>query len=72
MAFESFGEFLAMGNHGFYVWLAYGLTFVVLAGLAWQSLAAHGHTRRELAAQKRRAAAAQVAANTPSASEVTA
>lgn len=69
MAFDSFAEFLAMGNHGFYVWLAYGLTFVVLGGLAWQSLAAHGQTRRELAAQRRRAAAAQLATGGPSTSE---
>ena len=54
MAFDSFGDFLAMGTHGFYVWLAYGLTFIVLAALAWQSVSAHGSLRRELAAQRRR------------------
>ena len=26
MEFESVSEFLAMGRHGFYVWLSYGLT----------------------------------------------
>ena len=31
MAFESFADFLAMGNHGLYVWLSYGLTAVVIA-----------------------------------------
>lgn len=30
MAFESFAEFLAMGKHGFYIWLSYGCTFVIL------------------------------------------
>jgi len=30
MAFNSIGEFLAMGGYGFYVWLAYGLTFIAL------------------------------------------
>lgn len=30
MYFSSFSEFLAMGNHGFYVWLAFGITFLVL------------------------------------------
>ena len=30
MAFNSIGEFLAMGGYGFYVWLAYGLTFLAL------------------------------------------
>lgn len=57
MAFRSFGDFLAMGDHGFYVWLAYGLTFFVMGGLAWHSLAAHSRTRRELAAQRTRTAA---------------
>ncbi len=26
MAFDSLGEFLAMGRHGLYVWLAYGVS----------------------------------------------
>ncbi len=32
MQFESWSEFFAMGGHGLYVWLAYGATFMVLAG----------------------------------------
>ena len=31
MSFESFGEFLAMGNHGPYVWSAYAISLAVLA-----------------------------------------
>jgi len=31
MEFNSFSEFLAMGRHGFYVWLSYGLTALVIA-----------------------------------------
>lgn len=31
MSFESFGEFLAMGHHGPYVWSAYGISLAVLA-----------------------------------------
>ncbi|WP_122665642.1 heme exporter protein CcmD [Pseudomonas viridiflava] len=31
MKFDSFGEFLAMGHHGLFVWSAYGISFVVLA-----------------------------------------
>lgn len=27
---NSFDEFLAMGGYGFYVWTAYGISFVVL------------------------------------------
>ena len=53
-AFASFSEFLAMGKHGFYVWLAYGLTFAVLGSLAVHSVAGHAKLRRDLAAQARR------------------
>lgn len=28
--FDSFKDFLAMGKHGFYVWLCYGITAVVI------------------------------------------
>ncbi|TWC42930.1 heme exporter protein D [Pseudomonas sp. SJZ079] len=31
MSFASFGEFLAMGNHGAYVWSAYAISLAVLA-----------------------------------------
>ncbi|BAU75661.1 heme exporter protein CcmD [Metapseudomonas furukawaii] len=31
MNFSSFTEFLAMGNHGLYVWTAYGISLAVLA-----------------------------------------
>lgn len=30
MQFSSFQEFIAMGNHGFYVWLSYGICFALL------------------------------------------
>jgi heme exporter protein D len=30
MFFESFADFLAMGKHGFYVWLCYGITTLVI------------------------------------------
>jgi len=30
MSFASFGDFLAMGSHGAYVWSAYGICLVVL------------------------------------------
>lgn len=36
--FHSFAEFLAMGKHGFYVWLCYGLTFLVIIGLIIYSI----------------------------------
>lgn len=30
MSFDSFGDFLAMGGHGLYVWLAYGSSLIVI------------------------------------------
>ncbi|MFT4926560.1 MAG: heme exporter protein D [Phenylobacterium sp.] len=33
MAFESFADFLNMGGYAFYVWLAFGFSFVVLLTL---------------------------------------
>lgn len=33
MQFSSVSEFMAMGGYGFYVWLAFGLSFVSLVGL---------------------------------------
>lgn len=31
MSFDSFGDFLAMGHHGPYVWSAYAISLAVLA-----------------------------------------
>lgn len=30
MSFSSFGEFLAMGGHGLYVWLSYGAALIIV------------------------------------------
>ncbi|MEQ7919489.1 heme exporter protein CcmD [Xanthomonas sp. WHRI 1810A] len=30
MSFDSFGDFLAMGRHGLFVWTAYGICLTVL------------------------------------------
>lgn len=38
MAFDSFSDFFAMGGYGFYVWLAYGLSFLSLAILIINTL----------------------------------
>lgn len=34
--FESFADFIHMGGHGFYVWSAYAVTFVVFTALLLQ------------------------------------
>lgn len=35
--FDSISDFFAMGGYGFYVWLAYGITFAAMGILIWQS-----------------------------------
>ncbi|WP_373777303.1 heme exporter protein CcmD [Glaesserella sp.] len=35
--FDSISAFLDMGGYGFYVWLAYGITFLTMGLLIWQS-----------------------------------
>ncbi|MEK6787920.1 MAG: heme exporter protein CcmD [Pseudomonadota bacterium] len=45
--FASWSEFLAMGGHGLYVWLAYGLFFGSLGVLTWQSVRAPKRWHRE-------------------------
>ncbi|WP_301098579.1 heme exporter protein CcmD [Otariodibacter sp.] len=35
--FESISDFFAMGGYGFYVWLAYGISFFTIAILIWYS-----------------------------------
>ena len=31
MSFDTFSDFLAMGKHGLYVWLSYGVAVLVIA-----------------------------------------
>ena len=51
MSFNSVSEFLAMGGHGLYVWLSYGLRAgVIVANLILPKLSRN----RLLAEQKRR------------------
>jgi heme exporter protein D len=38
MAFNSLADFFAMGGYGFYVWLSYGISFLVLAVLIINTL----------------------------------
>lgn len=35
--FASISDFFAMGGYGFYVWLAYAITFLSVGLLVWQS-----------------------------------
>ena len=51
MEFSSLAEFIAMGKHGFYVWLSYGLTAVIIACVVMQPIL---HRRRLLKEQAQR------------------
>lgn len=37
MQFQSLAAFFNMGGYAFFVWLAYGVTFVCLLALVWQT-----------------------------------
>ena len=51
MSFSSFGDFIAMGHHGLFVWTAYGFCFLVISINALIPLFAH---RRYLQQEFRR------------------
>ena len=61
MSFESFAEFLAMGGHGLYVWLAYGSTITVVLANVLSVRLARKRFLREAQALVRRNETAQVA-----------
>ncbi|HHK0528650.1 TPA: heme exporter protein CcmD [Pseudomonas aeruginosa] len=56
MSFESFGDFLAMGYHGPYVWSAYGISLLVLAINVAEPLLARRRYLQEEARRLRREA----------------
>lgn len=56
MFFQSWSDFFNMGGYGFYVWLSYGISFVCLAVLAWQSLGARKAVLRQVARETAREA----------------
>lgn len=57
MHFDSFSDFLAMGGYGFFIWLAYGLTYLLLIGLVgycfWEVKAFRHHIQQKLARAQR-------------------
>ncbi len=54
MEFNSFAEFLAMGRHGLYVWLSYGLTAAIVAYNVAQPLLRRRRLLKEQAQRQRR------------------
>ncbi|MGJ8692263.1 MAG: heme exporter protein CcmD [Thalassotalea sp.] len=54
MQFSSINEFIAMGGHGFYVWLSYGFTALSLVLLLIASLHSNKTIRKNIAKKLRR------------------
>lgn len=54
MSFATFGDFLAMGHHGLYVWSAYGICLAVLALNVGEPLLARRRYLQEEARRLRR------------------
>ncbi|MCA6127218.1 MAG: heme exporter protein CcmD [Thalassolituus sp.] len=54
MEFNSFAEFIAMGKHGLYVWLSYGITAVIIAVNVVQPILRRRRLMKEQAQRLRR------------------
>ncbi|WDE05809.1 heme exporter protein CcmD [Thalassomonas viridans] len=54
MQFDSFSDFLHMGGYGFYVWLSYGVGFVLLLLLFLISKAQHNSVKKQIAKRQQR------------------
>ena len=59
MYFDTFAEFLQMGKHGLYVWLAYALTFLPVVVMVWLPVRRQRQHWRWIASEQRRADSVQ-------------
>lgn len=66
MYFETFNDFLEMGKHGFYVWLAYGISFAILIGNILNARWRKKQIIKEIARKQRRSAAGVDSQSEPS------
>lgn len=55
--FDSVAEFIAMGDHGVFVWSAYGLSALLIVTNMLLAVRRQGRVRAEIARQARRDAA---------------
>jgi heme exporter protein D len=51
MYFQSFSEFWAMGGYGLFVWLSFGITYLLLAALIGYSHYQHAQFKHQLRAR---------------------
>ncbi len=54
MFFESWSDFFHMGGYGFYVWLAYGISFAAILILTVQSYKSKNAVLREVKREQQR------------------
>jgi len=54
MQFESFSAFLNMGGYGFYVWLSFGISTVLILALIISSLMGHKQVIKNIAMRQQR------------------
>ncbi len=54
MQFDSFSDFINMGGYGFYVWLSFGISAVLLALLVFSSRAGHQKIIKDIASRQQR------------------
>ena len=54
MQFNSFSDFINMGGYGFYVWLSFGATALILTFLLISSKAGHQQIINQIAKRKQR------------------
>lgn len=54
MSFSNWSEFFHMGGYALYVWIAYGVTLVVLGMVALAPLLRHRRLRQDMARRERR------------------
>ena len=59
MYFDSFSAILQMGTHGVYVWSAYGISTLLVAGNLWLAYRGQRKVREELRRLARREQAGQ-------------
>jgi len=52
--FDSVAAFIAMGEHGFFVWSAYGLSALLIVANMLVAVRGQGRVRAEIARQARR------------------
>jgi len=54
MKFDTFSAFINMGGYGFYVWLSYGITAILLLILILSSIKGHRQVIKNIAHRKQR------------------